>query len=112
MLRYVVREERSRAAYKRESPLDGVAAQPPDPAGDPLETLIRSELQHIMKDCFLSLDREQHAVLQLRAGGLKYKEIGARLGVNENTVATWISRGIQALGRCVRRKSFRGRTDA
>jgi RNA polymerase sigma factor (sigma-70 family) len=105
VLHYVVREERSRAAYRREAPLS--AQQPdqidlPDPAADQLETLIRSELQDIIERCFQSLDREYRTVLKWRADGLKYKDIAARLGVNENTVATWISRGIQALGRCAR----------
>jgi DNA-directed RNA polymerase specialized sigma24 family protein len=35
---------------------------------------------------------------------LKYGEIASRMGVNENTVATWISRGIRELGRHVRQR--------
>jgi DNA-directed RNA polymerase specialized sigma24 family protein len=40
----------------------------------------------------------------MRVEGLKYGEIASRLGVNENTVATWISRGIRELGRHVRQR--------
>jgi DNA-directed RNA polymerase specialized sigma24 family protein len=35
---------------------------------------------------------------------LKYGEIASRLAVNENTVATWVSRGIRELGREVRKR--------
>jgi DNA-directed RNA polymerase specialized sigma24 family protein len=40
----------------------------------------------------------------MRVEGLKYGEIAARLGVNENTVATWIGRGIRELAQRVRRR--------
>ena len=55
-------------------------------------------------NCFPKLDREHRQVLTMRVDGLKYGEIASRLGVNENTVATWISRGIRELGRHVRQR--------
>ena len=33
------------------------------------------------------------------------KAIALRLGVSENTVATWVSRGIRTLAQCVRRRT-------
>jgi DNA-directed RNA polymerase specialized sigma24 family protein len=41
-------------------------------------------------------------VLELRMIGLKYGEIAKRLGLNENTVATRVSRGVRELGRRIR----------
>jgi RNA polymerase sigma factor (sigma-70 family) len=110
VLHYVVREEQSRAAYRREVLLGAAAGEQfeegagLDPAANPLDSLLRSELQGIVNDCLLALDCEYRAVLKLRADGMKYKDIAARLGVNENTVATWISRAIEALGRCLRKR--------
>jgi RNA polymerase sigma factor (sigma-70 family) len=66
--------------------------------------LIGEELRAIVVECFPKLEREQRQVLSMRVEGLKYGEIAARLGVNENTVATWISRGIRELAQRVRRR--------
>ena len=51
------------------------------------------------------LDREYRTVLRMRVGGMKYNEIAMRLGVNENTVATWISRGVKDLAQFVRKRT-------
>ncbi len=104
VLRYVVREERSRAGFQREAPRGESYVDPADPAGGPLEALLEQELRDIVVNCFPKLDREQRQVLTMRVDGLKYGEIASRLGVNENTVATWISRGIRELGRHVRQR--------
>jgi len=107
-LHYVVREEQSRAAYRRELPagVNGVT-DPADPAPDPLDTLIQMEMEAIVADCFSRLDRQHRTVLRMRVDGLKYNEIATRLGVNENTVATWVSRGIRELARFVRKRGVR-----
>jgi DNA-directed RNA polymerase specialized sigma24 family protein len=41
----------------------------------------------------------------MRANGLKYGDIALRMGVSENTVATWVSRGIRTLAQCVRKRT-------
>jgi RNA polymerase sigma factor (sigma-70 family) len=114
VLRYVVREEHSRASNRREVMIGrfeddrGEEDRRPDPvdsAPDPLHILIHKELQAFVTDCFPRLEHEYRTVLTLRADGLKYDAIAARLGVNENTVATWVSRGIRALARCIRRRT-------
>jgi RNA polymerase sigma factor (sigma-70 family) len=104
VLRYVVREERSRAGFQREVPVNKRYMDPADPAAGPLEAMIDQEVRAIVVDCFPKLDREQRQVLTMRVDGLKYSEIASRLGVNENTVATWVSRGIRDLGRRVRQR--------
>ncbi len=117
VLNYVVREEQSRASNRREVLLGGTSAgrsdwsgglDPPDPAPDQLDTLIQKQMQQIVVECMPALDPEYRAVLRLRAEGLKYDEIALRLGTNENTVATWISRGIKTLSQCVRRRTQLG----
>jgi RNA polymerase sigma factor (sigma-70 family) len=104
VLRYVVREERSRAGFHREEPAGESLLDPADPAIGPLEAMIEQELRTIVVECFPKLEREQRQVLTMRVDGLKYGEIASRLGVNENTVATWVSRGIRELGRQVRQR--------
>lgn len=103
-LRYVVREERGRAGFQREVPVGESGPDPVEPSDGPLETMIQQELQAIVVECFPRIDPAQRQVLTMRAGGLKYGEIASRLGVNENTVATWVSRGIRELGRHVRKR--------
>ena len=107
VLLYVVREEQSRAAYRRETPGGDDQAEPADSTPGQLDVLIQEELQGIVAECFPMLGREQRNVLRMRVDGMKYGEIATRLGVNENTVATWVSRGIRDLGQRVRRRMER-----
>jgi RNA polymerase sigma factor (sigma-70 family) len=116
VLHFVVREEHNRVNSRREVPIGGIASEkwndnhdldPVDPAPDQLDALIRKERQGILVDCFPGLDREYRTVLRMRAKGLKYGEIALRLGVSENTVATWVSRGIRELAQSVRRRTER-----
>ena len=97
--------ERNRnSGFQREAPMGESYLDPADPATGPLEAMLQQELRAIMVDCFPKLEREQRQVLTMRVNGLKYGEIASRLGVNENTVATWVSRGIRELGRSVRKR--------
>ncbi len=114
VLQNVVREEHYRVSIRREAPIGEVRSErsndnnqpdPADPAPGQLDVLIQNEIHRIVEDCFPKLEREYQTVLTMRADGLKYGEIAIRLGVNENTVATWVSRGIRALAHCVRRRT-------
>jgi len=111
VLHNVIREERSRVSYRREVPADANDSgenrgpDPVDPSPGALDALIRKELEGIVGDCFQRLDPDSRTVLRMRADGLKYDEIADRLGVNENTVATRISRGIRALGHLIHRRT-------
>jgi RNA polymerase sigma factor (sigma-70 family) len=115
VLRNVIREEQNRAGYQREVPLGiavpgaNIASEPADPAPNQLDALIDRELQGIVVESFGKLDRDYRRVLSMRVDGLKYGEIALRLGVNENTVATWVSRGIRDLAQRVRRRVGEGR---
>jgi len=113
VLYYVVREECNRASTQREVPSGGIAFEnadengrldPADPARSQLDDLIHRELQKIVVDCFPTLEPEYRTVLRMRVDGLTYGEIADHLGVKENTVATWVSRGIRTLAQRVRNR--------
>jgi RNA polymerase sigma factor (sigma-70 family) len=103
VLQYVVREEQSRAGFRREVSAISIS-EPPDSSADALEGMIQRETRAMVADCFATLDRDYRSVLTLRMDGLKYGEIARQMGVNENTVATWMSRGIGELGRRIRKR--------
>jgi RNA polymerase sigma factor (sigma-70 family) len=98
-----VREEQGRAGFRREVSVI-LQSDPADASPDTLDGMIQRETRAIVADCFDTLDRDHRRVLELRMDGLKYGEIARRLGVNENTVATWISRGTRELGRRIRKR--------
>jgi RNA polymerase sigma factor (sigma-70 family) len=118
VLTFVVREEHNRASSRREVLLGGADSESSlrlmgsldraDPAPDQLDMLIQKEMQQIVVECLPALEPEYRTVLKMRAEGLKYEEIAVRLGTNENTVATWVSRGIKTLAQRVRRRTQLG----
>lgn len=114
VLQNVVREEHHRFSSRREVPIGDIESARsdgnrftdyPDCAPDQLDILIQKELHKIVVECFPKLPSEHRTVLAMRSDGLKYGEIATRLGVNENTVATWVSRGIRELAQCIRRRT-------
>jgi RNA polymerase sigma factor (sigma-70 family) len=109
VLHFVVREEHNRVSNRREVLVVGSNGHldPADPAPDQLDRMIQRELEEIVVECLPALDSEYREVLKMRANGLKYGEIALQLGVSENTVASWVSRGIRTLAQCVRRRTER-----
>lgn len=106
VLQYVVREEQNRVGFRREVSTISISERA-DTSPDALAGIIRRETRAIVTDCFSTLDRDHRDVLTLRMDGLRYGEIARRLGVNENTVATRVSRGIRELGRRIRKRMDR-----
>src|SRR5690349_5075018 len=82
VLQFVVREEQSRAAYRREIPSNTIA-DVADRSHDVLDRIVERETRAIVDDCFRTLDAEYREVLTLRIDGVKYSEIARRMGVNE-----------------------------
>ena len=103
VVQYVVREERSRVGFHREMAAVTIS-EPADGSPSALEGLIQRETGAIVADCFATLHRDHRDVLTLRLDGLKYGEIARRMGVNENTVATRVSRAIRELVRRIRNR--------
>src|SRR3984885_12420583 len=112
VLHFVVLEEHHRASNRREFSVGSTGddsspnrLERADPAPDQLDALIQKELQQIVVECMPALDSDYRRVLKMRANGLKYGDIALRLGVSENTVATWVGRGIRTLAQCVRKRT-------
>jgi RNA polymerase sigma factor (sigma-70 family) len=106
VLRFVVREEGARLSRRREVyAFDDLALRVPDPAPAPLDVLIDDQLHGIVRECLSALDENYRRVLALRASGLKYAEIAGRMGVSENTVATWIRRATLEVAQQVRERT-------
>jgi RNA polymerase sigma factor (sigma-70 family) len=114
VLHFVVLEEHNRAGSREfsvgfdasERGMDRLDR--PDPSPDQLDALIQKELQQIVVECMPALDADYQRVLRMRASGLKYGDIALHLGISENTVATWVSRGIRTLAQCVRKRTQPG----
>jgi RNA polymerase sigma factor (sigma-70 family) len=105
VLRFVVREESARVSSRREVlVLDADALDVRDPSPDQLDLLIDDEQQTIVRECLSTLGEDYRRVLTLRAKGVKYTEIASRLGVSENTVATWVRRATTVVAQRVRER--------
>ena len=103
VLRFVVREESARVSSRREILTDDATAMNvADSSADQLHSLLDDEMKTIVRQCLGTLDDNYRDVLVLRARGLKDTEIATRLGVNENSVATWVRRATKTVAQLVR----------
>jgi RNA polymerase sigma factor (sigma-70 family) len=109
VLRFVVREERARVRSHRETPAADVNVEPADTGPDQLESVIDAQLRGLVIECLKTLNADYRSALLLRWDGVKYVDIARRLGVNENTVATWLRRGSHELTQLVRERMNTGR---
>jgi RNA polymerase sigma factor (sigma-70 family) len=102
VVQMLVLEERTRRSASRPSDRADSTADAADPAPSQLEVLIRSEQRRLALNSLASLGDRYRRVLEMRAHGMKYGEIAGLLGVSENTVATWVSRGVRRLNDTLR----------
>jgi RNA polymerase sigma factor (sigma-70 family) len=103
VLLHVVREEQDRVGFRREVSVISTS-EPADASAGILDALVERETRALVSDCFATLDNNYREVLSLRMDGMKYGQIARQMGVSENTVATWVSRGIRELGRRIRKR--------
>jgi Sigma-70, region 4 len=110
VLRFVVWEERARVRTRREitAPPDDLVEYA-DASPSQLDVAIDAQLRAMVHDCIMSLAEDRRAAVLMRLQGARYDEIARRLGLNENTVATWLHRSSQELIRRVRER-MSGRT--
>jgi RNA polymerase sigma factor (sigma-70 family) len=106
VLLFVIREEQGRAGFRREVSVVPIS-EPADRSPNILDAMVQREMHSMVSECFATLDRDYREVLELRLDGLKYSQIARRLRVSENTVATWVSRGVRELGRRIRKRMGR-----
>ena len=75
-----------------------------DAGPSPEDAALRASEAGALGRCLGELD-ERHAVAIRSAyvGGLTYREIGAAMGVPENTIKTWVRRSLARLRECMNR---------
>jgi RNA polymerase sigma factor (sigma-70 family) len=96
------RRARSRTLRREARSLDGDDERPLDrvasPRPDPFELFAQAERDARVREALEGLSESSRRALSLyHLEGLRYEEIGQRLGVPMGTVATWIARGRKAL---------------
>lgn len=77
------------------------ATQIVDGRPSPEEILLERESDRRMRAALAKLPPQQKHCLQLRASGLKYREIAQVLDVGTSTVAEWVQKGLSALERAL-----------
>ena len=85
---------------KRRGPADTEPTETElDPGGDPEQALLRKERIRRMQTAIRVLPRRQQECLQLRAEGLRYREIADVLGIGVSSVAESVQRALETLAR-------------
>ena len=75
---------------------DGIERSPGS-APSPEHEAIENERQRRIRDAFNDLSPQQRQCLQLRAAGLRYREIGETVGIGTSTVNEFIRRAVTRL---------------
>jgi RNA polymerase sigma-70 factor (ECF subfamily) len=74
-------------------------AEPEDRRPSPEESLLEREQDARLKNALARLPQEHRRCLHLRAEGLRYREIAEVLQVGTSTVAEWVQKGLNTLGK-------------
>jgi RNA polymerase sigma-70 factor (ECF subfamily) len=89
-----------RGAHRREvSEAENISLERTDPAPGPEETLLFSERKLHLSRVLQAMPATDRACLQLRAEGLRYREIAEVIGVSLGSVAAAVARSIERLER-------------
>ncbi len=91
-----------RARRRQSAPVGlagGVVEDRVDPASNPEEQLLAGQRQSHLQAVLRALPDRDRQCLQLRAEGLRYREIAAVLGVSVGTVASSLTRAVTRMRR-------------
>ena len=89
-----------RGAHRREvSEAENISLERTDPAPGPEETLLFSERKLRLSRVLQAMPATDRACLQLRAEGLRYREIAEVIGISLGSVAAAVARSIDRLER-------------
>lgn len=88
---------------------DAVAASVEDERPSPEDAALHSSEAALLRRCLDELDERHAAAIRFAfVAGLSYREIAVALDVPENTVKSWVRRGIARLRECMDRRSGGG----
>ncbi len=74
---------------------------------NPEMTFRKQEIEHILFDCLDELPRDQRSVIVMKEyEGMKFREIAEILNTSENTVKTWLYRGLKQLKKYLEERNF------
>ena len=88
-----------RHASRRQNPLGSEAEERLDPNPTAEEWLLFGEKQAQLTAVFRALPETDQRCLQLRAEGLRYREIADILGISLGSVSIYLTRSLERLGR-------------
>jgi len=95
--------------HRETQPIENLAEVLAGPLNAPLDGLIRTEEADRVRELVRTLPPETREMISLRYGqGLRHREIGNLLGLNEAAVKQRISRALQELRRRANKKTMTG----
>lgn len=86
-----------KAKEREHGAIDDAIERSPGVGLSPEHEAIANERQRRIRDAFNSLSPQQRQCLQLRAAGLRYREIGETVGIGTSTVNEFIRRAVTRL---------------
>ena len=86
-----------KAKEREHGAIDDAIERSPGAGSTPEWQAIESERQRRIREAFNDLSPQQRQCLQLRAAGLRYREIGETIGIGTSTVNEFIRRAVTRL---------------
>lgn len=86
-----------KAKEREHGAIDDAIERSPDSGSTPEHQAIENERQQKIRQAFSGLSPQQKQCLQLRAAGMRYREIGETVGIGTSTVNEFIRRAVTKL---------------
>jgi RNA polymerase sigma-70 factor (ECF subfamily) len=86
-----------KAKEREHRAIDDAMERSPGAAMNPESQAIENERERRIREAFAGLSPQQKQSLQLRAAGLRYREIGETIGIGTSTVNEFIRRAVTRL---------------